>query len=174
MDSAKIQVCDSWLYAEGFAAALKESNETQYNQTDLGGAIALLAQPSPELLRTLQCAIAIEEGQQLYSFSSYMRLNPENFDTKRRIHEDSKVDDARMTRAAILYLTDNDGCSGTAFWSPNPEERKEPLHFVAARVNRLLMFPAHYHHSRYPFAGFGRVEAGSRSIIAMFYKLKGD
>lgn len=82
------------------------------------------------------------------------------------IHTDSAINDW----SAVLYF---DSIGGTAFWTPKHDnadpfnESEWSLHtLVNARPNRLLVFPSHYWHSRYPRAV---VQPGETRLIQVMF-----
>lgn len=131
-------------------------------------------------------------GLPLISTLAGLRRNsPETTDMVGAIHSDLGYGDY----ASVLFVSaapSDSGQTGTAFWrhkatgleaSPDnhvPEEIAndysrpdawEMTGFVAAKPNRLLIYPALNFHSRYPFTGYSGGDMGARVVSVAFYNL---
>lgn len=97
--------------------------------------------------------------------------------------------------AAVLYLSepsDDDGVSGTAFWSHketgadrikagdvalyeavkndwNDETKWEQTKFVSAKYNSVAVYRSELFHSRWPFEAFGSTPEDGRLVVVVFF-----
>tara|TARA_R110002012_G_scaffold318944_1_gene538221 strand:+ start:3176 stop:3799 length:624 start_codon:yes stop_codon:yes gene_type:complete len=130
----------------------------------------------------------------------YLRLSTKELDTDVRIHTDGTMN---AQFAAVLHFSDSPMISpeksfGTAFWSHLQygdkvegyvlekeqdrilEEDASQINlftmdgFVACKKNRLLIYPANYFHSRYPFVSWGKTKKDGRIVWVCFFKIIGE
>lgn len=132
------------------------------------------------------------ENKQRHNILSFFRIATNELDTDWRIHSDAIINGDRPERALVLYISPShmDGLHGTAFWKHKKfgdyldknvsfEEYDEVLlndsnnlskwdlqSVIGYKVNRAIMYPCNYFHSKYPNLGWN----SGRMVYVMFYK----
>lgn len=150
---------------------------------NMGGSMLryVSAEPFAKLLKEILSGIFEEEVQ---SSTYYFRLNPDDFNTNLRIHQDGNIYGIKYEYAAVLYLR-TDGVTGTGFWEPideyvgtvvpeGLEDRMQKRAFVRGVDKRMLVYKTDVFHARWPAMGFGKTQQDCRNVIVMFFNVKGN
>ena len=138
-------------------------------------------------------ALSTFEGNTVDPILSFFRVSNDMLDTNWRIHSDLNIDGQKPDRAIVLYISPRkiNELHGTALWEhknygkclPKGTTDKEYDRMiydesedlskwrldtvVGYNQNRLISYPAHYFHSKYPNKSWGQ----GREVFVMFYKI---
>ena len=133
------------------------------------------------------------EKRKINNILCFFRIATEKLDNDWRIHADSIIGNQIPNRAIVLYISEPglDELNGTALWEhvshgdSLPFEGLENKKFddmllnesndlsrwklnsvIGYKKNRLISYPSHYFHSKYPNKGWKK----GRKVFVMFYK----
>ena len=135
--------------------------------------------------------LSMMEGKKIKNILSLFRLSTDVIDADWRIHSDLIIEGQQPDRALVLYLSPpgTDDLNGTALWEHETYGRQLPKDasieefnktilvdsedlekwklnsVVGYSPNRLVSYPAHYFHSKYPNISWKE----GRVVFVMFY-----
>jgi hypothetical protein len=174
---------NNFLSKEEFSELLKYC-EQDFQIVDIGGK-EFSVLPTPEnILSKLQI-----NGHDI--ILSFIRSAYEGFDNDLRVHTDSYISGKKSSLASILYITDVEGGSGTAFYHhpvhgeflpedvtqdeyfkmldpqiSNDENLWHRLFVINNEPNKIVVYNSDLFHSKYP----KEIKNGVRKVLVTFYK----
>jgi hypothetical protein len=150
-----------------------------------------VVEPEENFVKYITSKIGVIEKCEIKNILCFFRQAKENQDDDWRIHNDSIINNQQPDRAIVLYISsDNtDELNGTAFWEhkeygdvykgetveefnnllikdSNDISKWNLKTVIGYRPNRLVSYPCHYFHSKYPN------KFKNRKVFVMFYKTK--
>ena len=187
-----IRVVDNFLDEDLYKNLYNNLISNEFVEVEAGDKSFWIQQSTPEFDNIVINSISVIENRDRQNIFSFFRVATDNVDTDWRIHSDAIINGQRPERALVLYLSPSqmEGLHGTAFWkhkelgkclsenvsfeeydkvlaSESNNIDKWDLHSVIGyEVNRGVMYPCNYFHSKYPNVGW---ESG-RIVYVMFYK----
>ena len=187
-----INIVDSFLSEELYNSVYNTLIDNEFIEVQAGDKSFWIQNSNPEFDNLVISKISNIEGFERENIFSFFRVATDEVDTDWRIHSDAIINGQRPERALVLYLSPSQmgGLHGTAFWKHNelgkclPENvsfeeydkilasesndisKWELQSVVGYEVNRGVMYPCNYFHSKYPNLGW---ESG-RIVYVMFYK----
>jgi hypothetical protein len=187
-----INIIDNFLDKDVYESTYNKLNSNDFNEIKAGDKSFWVQFSYPNFDEMVLDKISKSEGIKRNNIFSFFRVATDKVDTDWRIHSDAIINGERPERALVLYISPSSmkGLHGTAFWKHKelgdclPEDvsfdkyddvllnesnniEKWDLHsIIGYKVNRALMYPCNYFHSKYPNLGW---EEG-RMVYVMFYK----
>jgi len=187
-----INIIDNFLDAYQYSKIYSQLLYNEFSKVDMGDKSFWVQYSNPEFDKIVIDRISSIEGVERSNIFSFFRVATDEVDTDWRIHSDAIIAGQRPERALVLYLSPSsmEGLHGTAFWKHKelgdslPEDvsfekydevlKNESnnidnweLHSVAGyKINRGVMYPCNYFHSKYPNVGW----KSGRMVYVMFYK----
>jgi hypothetical protein len=187
-----INVIDNFLEKDIYEPLYKKLSSNQFKEIPAGDKSFWVQFSTPEFDALVLNKISTLEGVKRKNIFSFFRVATDKVDTDWRIHSDAIINGERPERALVLYLSPSHmtGLHGTAFWEHKElgESLPEDVSFedydkvllgdsnnidkwdlrsvIGYRINRAVMYPCNYFHSKYPNEGW----AEGRMVYVMFYK----
>lgn len=187
-----INVIDNFLSEELYSFMYNNLIDNEFKEIQVGDKSFWVQFSNPEFDNIVISKISSIEGTQRENIFSFFRVATDKVDTDWRIHSDAIINGQRPERALVLYLSPSqmEGLHGTAFWKhkelgkclpenvsfeeydkvlaseSNNIDKWDLQSVIGYEVNRGLMYPCNYFHSKYPNVGW---ESG-RMVYVMFYK----
>jgi len=187
-----INIIDNFLSEELYNSVYNTLINNEFTEVQAGDKSFWIQSAMADFDELVINKISSIEGVERKNIFSFFRVATDKVDTDWRIHSDAIINGQRPNRALVLYLSPSqmEGLHGTAFWKHNElgkclpnnvsfEEYDKVLasesndiskwelqSVVGYEVNRGVMYPCNYFHSKYPNVGW---ESG-RIVYVMFYK----
>jgi hypothetical protein len=187
-----INIIDNFLSGELYDFLYSALIKNEFTEVKAGNKSFWIQNSTPEFDDLVINKINDIEGFHREKIFSFFRIATDEVDTDWRIHSDAIINGQRPYRALVLYLSPSemDGLHGTAFWKhkelgdhlpnnvsfeqydkvleseSNNLDRWELNSVIGYKVNRAVMYPCNYFHSKYPNLGW----KGGRIVYVMFYK----
>jgi hypothetical protein len=187
-----INIIDNFLDSNTYNETYNKLTSNDFNKVDVGDKSFWVQLSTPEFDELVLDKISKVEDTRRRNILSFFRVATDKVDTDWNIHSDAIIDGERPDRALVLYLSPSNmnGLHGTAFWKhkelgdclpnnvsfeqyddvldkeSNNIDRWELQTVVGYKINRALMYPCNYFHSKYPNVGWG----SGRIVYVMFYK----
>ena len=189
-----IYVLDNFLEKEELKSIQNMLNSNEYIEHKTPGKSFWVQEAEPSFIDNILNRLSNIEGQEIESILGFFRVSNEDVDTEWRIHSDLNINCQKPDRAIVLYISPKEieDIHGTAFWEHKvygkslPKDTtdeeydrmimKESENLDMWRLssvsgyeeNRLISYPAHYFHSKYPNKSW----KNGRQVFVMFYKTK--
>lgn len=187
-----INVVDNFLDTDIYEPLYKKLSSNQFKEIPAGDKSFWVQFSSPEFDGLVLNKISTIEGVKRKNIFSFFRVATDKVDTDWRIHSDAIINGERPERALVLYLSPSfmNGLHGTAFWKhkelgdclpqdvsfseydnvllndSNNVDKWDLQSVIGYKVNRAVMYPCNYFHSKYPNQGWSE----GRMVYVMFYK----
>lgn len=187
-----INVIDNFLSEEKYSDVYKKLTSAQFKDIDAGDRKFWVQYSNLDFDNLVLHKISEIERVNRRNILSFFRIATDKLDTNWDIHSDAIINGERPERALVLYLSPSSMVSmhGTAFWKhvefgdslpndisfevydntllqdSNNIDKWELQSVIGYKVNRAVMYPCNYFHSKYPNFGW----AEGRMVYVMFYK----
>ena len=189
-----IYCIDDFLDKDIFKKTKDQLDSKEYFEYKTPGKSFWIQETSPEFIIHIVNKLSEVEKKSIEPILGFFRVSNEDVDTGWRIHSDLNIAGQKPDRAIVLYMSAKEvnQLHGTAFWdhkhygkslpknTTNEEYDRMILNeaenldmwtlssVVGYEQNRLISYPAHYFHSKYPNKSW----KNGREVFVMFYKIK--
>ena len=187
-----INIVDNFLNEDLYKETYDKLMDNEFVEIKAGDKSFWVQESNPEFDNIIINSISVIENRDRQNIFSFFRVATDKVDTDWRIHSDAIINGVRPDRALVLYLSPSNmtGLHGTAFWKHKelgdylPEdvsfedfdnvllndsniiEKWDLQSVIGYKINRAVMYPCNYFHSKYPNKGW----ADGRIVYVMFYK----
>jgi len=187
-----INIIDNFLDNNVYESVYKKLSSNEFKEVQAGDKSFWVQFSDPAFDELVLNKISDIEGVQRRNIFSFFRVATDKVDTDWGIHSDAIINGERPERALVLYLSPSNMSTmhGTAFWNhrqfgdslpsdvsfeeydkvllddANDDSKWTCQSIIGYKVNRGLMYPCNYFHSKYPNKGWPE----GRMVYVMFYK----
>lgn len=187
-----INIIDDFLPIGMYDDIYKKICSSEFSGVDAGDRKFWVQYSNPEFDNWVINAVSLIERVDRQNILSFFRMATHQLDTNWDIHSDAIINGQRPERALVLYLSPShmSKLHGTAFWKhvdlgdslpssvtpemydkilaedSNNKDKWELQSVIGYKINRAVMYPCNYFHSKYPNFGW----PGGRMVYVMFYK----